>query len=166
MASLNKVFLIGNLTRDPELRYIPSGTAVADLRLAVSHRFRTKSGEDREDTVFVDVVVWDRQAQTCSEYLSKGSPLMVEGRLKMDEWEKDGQKFSKLRIVAERTQFLGSPRRGEYRDGPSDSSAEPDRAEAPHPPPQRPAAERPAFNSDADEGPPGDIAGDDDNLPF
>jgi single-strand DNA-binding protein len=81
MASLNKVFLIGNLTRAPELRYTPSGMAVADLRLAVNRRYQTQSGEKREDTCFLNVVVWGKQAESCSEYLDKGSPIMVEGRL-------------------------------------------------------------------------------------
>ncbi len=164
MASMNKVFLIGNLTKDPELRYIPSGTAVADLRLAVNRRFRNASGQDREDTCFVDVVVWDRQAQTCSEYLSKGSPLLVEGRLQMDEWEKDGQKYSKLRVVAERTQFIGAPRRGEFRDAPQDSTA------ATSPPAASPQPLRGDSDGDGDgDGKRDETAepeADDDNLPF
>ncbi len=159
MASMNKVFLMGNLTRDPELRYTPNGTAVADLGLAVNRRWRTPSGEDKEDTCFVDIVVWDRQAQTCCEYLSKGSPLLVEGRLQMDQWEKDGQKFSKLRVRAERTQFLGSPRRGDYRDAPADTpAAAPSRDSAPSAPEPPPPSERTASG--------GDVTVDDDNLPF
>ncbi len=164
MASMNKVFLIGNLTRDPELRYTPSGTAVADLGLAVNRRYRTSSGEDREDTCFVDVVVWDRQAQTCSEYLSKGSPLLVEGRLQMDQWEKDGQKYSKIRVVAERTQFLGSPRRGEYRDAPADAPASSPSAPSPVAPERKPPAASDGAPSDGDSS--GDAGVDDDNLPF
>lgn len=167
MASMNKVFLIGNLTRDPELRYTPSGTAVADLGLAVNRRYRTPSGDEREETCFVDVVVWERQAETCCEYLSKGSPLLVEGRLQMDQWEKDGQKYTKLRIRAERTQFLGSPRRGEFRDAPADaSSAEPSRGHA-APPARAPSAapnESPPPSMDRESG--GEVAADDDNLPF
>ncbi len=171
MASMNKVFLIGNLTRDPELRYTPSGTAVADLGLAVNRRSRTPSGEDREETCFVDVVVWERQAETCCQYLSKGSPLLVEGRLQMDQWEKDGQKFTKMRVRAERTQFLGAPRRGEYSDGPADAAAAPSRADTP--PPRMDPAPNPAADS-ADSPPPpppardyaGDVTADDDNLPF
>ena len=115
MASLNRVFIIGNLTRDPEVRYVPSGTAVSDLRLATSRKYRTASGEEREETCYVDVVVWGRQAETCGEYLKKGSPLLVEGRLQYDEWEKEGQRHSRLRIVADRTQFMpsGSARRSD-----------------------------------------------------
>ena len=109
MASLNKVFLIGNLTRPPELRYTPSGTAVADLRIAVSRSFTTQTGEKRDDTCFLTVVVWGKQAETCGEYLDKGRPIMVEGRLQTREWEtKDGQKRSVVEVVAERVQFLGA----------------------------------------------------------
>ena len=108
MASLNKVFLIGNLTRPPELRYTPSGTTVADLRLAVNRNYTTQSGEKREEACFLNVVVWGKQAEACGEYLDKGSPIMVEGRLKTREWEgKDGQKRSVVEVVAERVQFMG-----------------------------------------------------------
>jgi single-strand DNA-binding protein len=108
MASLNKVFLIGNLTRPPELRYTPSGTAVADLRMAVNRNYTTQGGEKREDTCFLTVVVWGKQAESCGEYLDKGSPILVEGRLQTRDWEgKDGQKRSVTEIVAERVQFMG-----------------------------------------------------------
>src|SRR5262245_23865480 len=108
MASLNKVFLIGNLTRAPELRYTPSGTAVADLRLAVNNNYTTQSGEKREDTCFLTVVVWGKQAESCGEYLDKGSPVMVEGRLQARDWEtKDGQKRNVIEVVAQRVQFMG-----------------------------------------------------------
>ena len=108
MASLNKVFLIGNLTRPPELRYTPSGTAVADLRLAVNRNYTTQGGEKREETCFLTCVVWGKQAESCGEYLDKGSPIMVEGRLQTRDWEtKDGQKRSVVEVVAERVQFMG-----------------------------------------------------------
>ena len=108
MASLNKVFLIGNLTKPPELRYTPSGTAVADVRLAVNRNYTTQSGEKREDTCFLTVVVWGKQAEACGEYLDKGSPILVEGRLQTREWEgKDGQKRTVIEVVAERVQFMG-----------------------------------------------------------
>ena len=111
MASLNKVFLIGNLTRVPELRYTPSGTAVADLRLAVNRNYTTQGGERREDTCFLTVVVWGKQAETCREYLDKGSPILVEGRLQTRDWEaKDGQKRTVTEVVAERVQFMGRGR--------------------------------------------------------
>jgi len=118
MASMNRVFLMGNLTRDPEIRYTPSGTAVGDLGMAVNRKYKTASGEDKDETCFVNVVVWGRQAETCGEYLNKGSPVLVEGRLQYDEWEKEGQKHNRLRVVAGRVQFLGSPRGAEFRDAP------------------------------------------------
>ena len=107
MASYNRVILVGNLTRDPELRYIPSGTAVSDIGLAVNDR--VKRGDQWVDEVtFVTVTVWGRTAEIANEYLSKGSPVLFEGRLKLDQWEKDGQKQSKLKVVADRMQLLGS----------------------------------------------------------
>lgn len=107
MASYNRVVLVGNLTRDPELRYIPSGTAVTDVGLAVNDRRKNASGEWVDETTFVDVTLWGRQAEVASEYLSKGSSVLIEGRLKLDTWEKDGKKNSKLRVVGERMQMLG-----------------------------------------------------------
>lgn len=159
MASLNKVFLIGNLTRDPEVRYLPSGQAVADLRLAVSRRFKDAKGEDRDETCFVNVVVWGRQGETCGQYLSKGSPALVEGRLQYDEWEREGQKQSRLRVVADRVQFLSSPRRAEMADRAPEEPSEGRR-------PGGGGRERlPA--AEPDEGEPGPAgSGDDDNLPF
>jgi single-strand DNA-binding protein len=111
MASFNKVVLVGNVTRDPELRYIASGTAVTDIGLAVNDRRKTATGEWVEETTFVDVTLWGRTAEVAGEYVTKGSPLLVEGRLKLDTWEKDGKKNSKLRVVCERMQLLGG--RGE-----------------------------------------------------
>jgi single-strand DNA-binding protein len=111
MASLNKVFLIGNLTRQPELRYTPSGTAVVDLRLAVNRNYTTQGGDRREETCFLTVVVWGKQAESSAQYLDKGSPVMVEGRLQTRDWEgKDGQKRNVVEVVAERIQFLGRPK--------------------------------------------------------
>ena len=111
MASLNKVFLMGNLTRAPELRYTPSGTAVSDLRLAVNRAYTTQSGEKRQETYFLTVVVWGKQAESCGEYLDKGSPILVEGRLQTREWEgKDGQRRNVVEVVADRIQFLGRGR--------------------------------------------------------
>lgn len=112
MANLNKVFLIGNLTRDPELRYTPGGNAVADLRIAVNQRFVSRStNEQRNEVVFVDVTVWGKQAEACGEYLFKGAGLFVEGRLRLDTWEsKEGQRRNRLRVVAQRVQFIGKPR--------------------------------------------------------
>lgn len=107
MASFNRVIMVGNLTRDPELRYIPSGTAVADIGLAINDKVK-KGDEWVEETVFVDVTLWARTAEVAAQYLSKGSPVLIEGRLKLDTWEKDGQKRSKLKVVGERLQMLGS----------------------------------------------------------
>lgn len=107
-ANFNRVLIAGNLTRDPELRYIASGTAVTDLGIAITEKRKNASGEFVEDTVFVDVTLWARQAEVACEYLKKGSNVLIEGRLKFDTWETDGQKRSKLRVVGERMQMLGS----------------------------------------------------------
>lgn len=108
MANLNKVLLIGNLTRDPELRYTPTGVAVANLGLAVNRRFRDKTGELKEDVCFLTVTVWDKQAEACCQYLQKGSPIFVEGVLQSRSWEgNDGQKRTTIDVRAERVQFLG-----------------------------------------------------------
>jgi len=107
MASFNRVFLIGNLTKDPELRYTPQGTAVVNLRLAVNRRFRNKSQELKEEVCFITAVVWDRQAETCNQYLHKGSPVFVEGRLQSRSFEDaSGQKRNVIEVRAERVQFL------------------------------------------------------------
>ena len=108
MASLNKVFLIGNLTRDPELRYTSSGVAVANLRLAVNRKYKDKSGELKEDACFVTVTAWDKQAEICNQYLQKGRAVFVEGRLQSRSWETpDGQKRNTIDVRVERIQFLG-----------------------------------------------------------
>lgn len=114
MASYNRVILVGNLTRDPEVRYIPSGTAVTELGLAVNRTwFDKQSNSRKEETTFVDVTLWGREAEVAGEYLSKGRPVLIEGRLQMDSWEdkQTGQKRSKLKVVCEKMQMLGS--RGE-----------------------------------------------------
>jgi single-strand DNA-binding protein len=156
MASLNKVFLMGNLTRDPELRYTPDGTPVADLRLAVTERYTSRSGDQTENTLFIDVVAWRRQAETASEYLSKGRPVLVEGRLKLDEWEnQQGEKRSKVRVVAQRIQFLGGPRGSEGGDARSSAGSAAGR--------DRPPA-RTETASDDVPGPDQDVGEDD--IPF
>lgn len=110
MASLNKVFIIGNLTRDPELRYTPGGTAVANLRIATNRRYKDKSGELKDEVCYLTVVTWDKQAEVCNQYLHKGSPLFVEGRLQSRSWDgPDGKKRNVVEIRAERVQFLGAP---------------------------------------------------------
>jgi len=109
MASFNKVLLIGNLTKDPELRYTPQGTAVTNLRLAVNRRFKDRNQELKEEVCFVTAVVWDKQAETCNQYLHKGSPILIEGRLQSRSWEDNaGQKRSVIEVRAERIQFLGA----------------------------------------------------------
>jgi len=110
MAYLNKVFLIGNLTRDPELRVTPKGTAICQFGIAVNRQFKDESGATRDETTFVDIEAWGKQGELVAQYLSKGSPAMVEGRLKLDQWEDktSGQKRSKLKIVLDNVQFLSS----------------------------------------------------------
>ena len=107
MITLNKVFLVGNLARDPDLRHTPSGTPVAEFRMAVSDTYTTSTGEKRDRTCFIDVVAWRRLAESCGDYLTKGSPVFVEGRLEQDTWEtNDGQKRSRIRVVAYSVQFI------------------------------------------------------------
>src|SRR5437867_7480307 len=110
MASFNKVILLGNLTREPEVRYTPKGSAVCDLGVAVNRVYTTDSGEKREEATFVDVTFWGRTAEVAGEYLKKGRPVFIEGRLQLDSWEdkQSGQKRSKLRVVAEGMQLLGA----------------------------------------------------------
>lgn len=107
MASLNKVLLIGNLAKDPELRYTPQGTAVVNLRMAVNRRWKDKAGEQKEEVCFLTVVAWDKQAEVCNQYLRKGAPIFVEGRLQSRSWEDNaGQKRNVIEVRAERIQFL------------------------------------------------------------
>src|ERR1700732_5330405 len=110
MANLNRVLLIGNLTRDPEVRYTPKGTAVADIGLAVNRIYSAEDGEKKEETTFVDVTLWGRQAEIAGQYLKKGRPVFIEGRLQLDTGgdKQTGQKRSRLRVVAENLQLLGS----------------------------------------------------------
>jgi len=108
MPNYNRVLLMGNLTRDPELRYTPNGSPVANLRIAINRTYRTQSGEQKEEVCYVGIIAWGKQAESCSEYLTRGSPVFVEGRLQSRAWEtEDGQKRSVLEVVAERIQFLG-----------------------------------------------------------
>jgi single-strand DNA-binding protein len=161
MASFNRVILIGNLTRDVELRYLQSGMAVTDIGLAVNEKYKNSNGEWVEDVTFVDVTAWGRTAEVMSEYLSKGSPVFIEGRLKLDTWEgQDGQKRSKLKVTCDRMQLIGP--KGQARP----EGAAPRAANRPSP--QRNQA--PQFNQPGppdeayDQGPAEPSGGDD--IPF
>jgi single-strand DNA-binding protein len=161
-ASLNKVLLMGNLTRDPEVKYTPKGNAVGDLAIAINDSYKAQDGTIKETVTYVDIEVWGRQAETCKQYLTKGRPVFVEGQLRLDQWENpQGEKKSKLKVRADRVQFLGSPGGGggggsrgggNYSSGAERSGAAP--AEG-----ARPA--KPA--STAEDAPP---APDDDDIPF
>lgn len=130
MASFNSVTLMGNLTRDPELRYIPSGAPVATLGLAVNRRYKDSGGSDHEETLFIDVVVWNKQAESCGQYLKKGRLVLVHGRLQQRTWESpEGQKRSKHEVVAERVQFL--PSGGGHGNGPGAQPSAQSPGEAP-----------------------------------
>ena len=117
MTGLNHVVLMGNLTRDPQLRHIPSGTSVADLGLATNEHYRNNNGEITETTCFVDVVTWGKQAESCNKYLRKGSPVFVEGKLQLDQWKTDdGKVRSRLRVKADRVRFLSRNKEAEKGD--------------------------------------------------
>ncbi|MHB0977581.1 MAG: single-stranded DNA-binding protein [Candidatus Aquicultorales bacterium] len=123
MASLNRVFLMGNLTRDPELRYTPSGAAVANLGLAVNRKYKSAAGDWQDETSFFTIVVWGKQAESCSQYLAKGRPVMVEGRLQQRSWETpEGQKRSVVEVVADRVHFLGGGRQSDGASGDLDAA--------------------------------------------
>ncbi len=167
MASYNKVILLGNLTRDPELRYTPKGSAVARLGLAVNRKYTLETGESREEVTFIDIDAWGKQAELIGQYCKKGSPLFVEGRLKLDQWDdkNTGQKVSKLRVHLENFQFVGAPRGAEgggggggggsmgggAPTGPGPTVSRPARAPSSSPPDGGPS-----------EAPPGEV----DDVPF
>jgi len=158
MASYNRVILIGNLCRDPELKQAPSGTPLCDLRLAVNESYRTQSGELHENTHFVDVTVWDRAATNCQTFLRKGSSVLVEGRLQYDEWKTpQNETRSKLRVRADRVQFLGPRPAGDVPGG----SGAPANASAPSTPsiPSAPVAGTPPPS-------PAELTVDTEDLPF
>jgi len=139
MANLNRVLLIGNLTRDPEIRYTPKGTAVADVGLAINRVLNTEEGERREEVTYVDVVLWARLAEIADQYLKKGRPVFIEGRLQLDSWDdkQTGQKRSRLRVVAENMQLLGSRSESEAAASTTTPRRSPGPA-APAPRPQQP----------------------------
>ena len=160
MASFNKVILAGNLTRDPELRYTPKGTAIARIGMALNRTWKTETGETKEEVTFVDVDAFGRQAEVIAQYMRKGRPLLVEGRLKLDQWEDKNthQKQSKLHVVLEGFSFLDSRGGGDGGGG----GAEPPRARPPQP--SAPAAAAPASAPEASE--PDAPAGEEDDVPF
>ena len=170
MASFNRVILLGNVTRDPELRYISTGTAVTEIGLAVNDRRKTASGEWVEETTFVDVTLWGRTAEVAGEYVTKGAPLLIEGRLKLDTWEKDGKKNSKLRVVCDRMQLLGSKSDGSKSDGPRSGGATRPRPAAGRPAPDGGDFEQSEPDYDGSQESPqghsGSSVGADDDIPF
>jgi single-strand DNA-binding protein len=151
MASYNKVILVGNLTRDPELRYTPKGMAIAKIGLAVNRNWTNEAGEKKEEVTFVDVDIFGRTAENVAQYMKKGRPILIEGRLRLDQWDdkQTGQKRSKLGVVAETVQFLGSPTGGGGGEG-----GEAPRRQAPA------SAPAPSASSEPDMPP------SDDDVPF
>ncbi|MFP4352091.1 MAG: single-stranded DNA-binding protein [Puniceicoccaceae bacterium] len=153
MASFNRVILIGNLTRDPEVRFSSGNNAICKLGLAVSRNYTTRDGEKREETTFVDVDAFGKVAEILGKYLSKGRPVLIEGRLQLDTWEsKEGEKRQKLKVVCENFQFLGSGRGGDQDSG--GASASPERSS----PPVREGSSRPGGSSEENF--------DDEDIPF
>jgi single-strand DNA-binding protein len=152
MANLNRVLLIGNLTRDPEVRYTPKGTAVTEIGLAVNRIYSGEDGEKKEETTFVDVTLWARQAEVAGQYLKKGRPVFIEGRLQLDTWDdkQTGQKRSRLRVVAENLQLLGSRQEGESSGS---SSSPPRRSPSTSAPPARPEPRDPDLDAEPDDIP-------------
>jgi single-strand DNA-binding protein len=158
MPNLNKVMLIGNLTRDPEIKYTPKGTAIAAFGLAVNRNYTTESGEKREEVTFIDLEAYARLAEIIGEYCKKGRPIFVEGRLKLDTWDdkQSGQKRSKMKVIVETMQLLGSREGGggggEFEGSQSGGAPQQQQRRAPQPPP------RPAADPDLDAAP--------DDIPF
>jgi single-strand DNA-binding protein len=155
-ASLNKVLLMGNLTRDPEVKYTPKGTAVCDLGIAINDSYKAQDGTIKETVTFVDVEVWGRTAENCKQYLTKGRPVFVEGQLRLDQWETpQGEKKSKMKVRADRVQFLGGGP-GRTGGGGEQRSSQASSDESPRP------AGRPASTVSEDAPPPPS----DDDIPF
>lgn len=154
MPSLNKVMLMGNLTRDPELRVTPKGTPICQFSLAINRQFKMESGESREEVIYVDVEAWGKQGETIAKYVTKGRPLYVEGRLRLDQWEDKNtkEKRSRMKVVLEQFQFLGDGRGG---GGGGSGGGEPgiDQTASPekYSPPPRSAAPKPAAQENLDE---------------
>jgi len=157
MANLNRVLLIGNLTRDPEVRYTPKGTAVTEIGLAVNRVYSGEDGEKKEEVTFVDVTLWARQAEVAGQYLKKGRPVFIEGRLQLDSWDdkQTGQKRSRLRVVAENLQLLGSRQDAEGASPASGSFSAPAPRRPPttSAPPGRPEPRDPDLDTEPDDIP-------------
>ena len=151
MPSLNKVLLMGNLTRDPELRVTPKGTPICQFSLAINRQFKMESGETREEVIYVDVEAWGKQGETIAKYCTKGRPLYVEGRLRLDQWEDKNtkEKRSRMKVVLEQFQFLGDSRGGGA--GPQASSDEGGGSPERHAPPPRASAKPAAAPENLDE---------------
>lgn len=151
MPALNKVLLMGNLTRDPELRVTPKGTPICQFALAINRQFKMESGESREEVIYVDVEAWGKQGETIAKYCTKGRPLYVEGRLKLDQWEDKNtkEKRSRMKVVLEQFQFLGDGRGGGAPAGAGDApgAASPERFS----PPPRASSPKPAATENLDE---------------
>ena len=152
MANLNKVMLIGNLTRDPELRVTPKGTAICQFSLAVNRKFKDESGGEREEVTYVDIEAWSKQGETIAKYCTKGRPLFVEGRLRLDQWEDKTtkEKRSRMKVVLENFQFLGGRNDGPAAGGGGEGGESRYPAPAPRSAP-RPAAPAPAPQENLDE---------------
>ena len=171
MPNLNKVMLIGNLTRDPEVKFTPKGTAIAEIGLAINRTWKNESGEKQEETTFVDVTLWGRQAEIAKEYLTKGRPVYIEGRLQLDSWDdkQTGQKRTKLKVTGEQMQLLGARDGsgggdGNYsRGGGSASSSTDEYDQRPSRPQPRPAPAQGGGKPKPAAPPPQD---DDDDIPF
>lgn len=162
MANLNKVMLIGNLTRDPELRHTPKGTAVAELGLAINRVWKDEQNQKQEETTFVDVTLWGRQAELAQQYLTKGNPVYIEGRLNLDTWDDKatGQKRSKLKVIGENLQFLNSGKSGSGNSGGSSSDYSERPQQASRPPQQRTGPPQGGSAAPVDE------FQEDDDIPF
>ena len=175
MPNLNKVMLIGNLTRDPEVKFTPKGTAIAEIGLAINRTWKNESGEKQEETTFVDVTLWGRQAEIAKEYLTKGRPVYIEGRLQLDSWDdkQTGQKRSKLKVTGEQMQLLGARDGGSgsgggdggnySRGGSNASSSSDEYDQRPAKPQPRPAPAQGGGKPRPAAPPPQD---DDDDIPF
>jgi len=163
MPNYNKVILAGNLTRDPQLSYTPTQTAVVEFGMTINRTWRGQDGQKKEETCFVDCRAFGRQAETINQYLSKGRPVLVEGRLSFSSWEKDGRKHSKLRVTVEGFQFLGGAPGGGGGQGQGGGSYAPRPQQAPAPQQQAPAPPQSNY-SDEPAPPPAEFGGED--IPF